>query len=59
MQLIELSDGYYNGKLVCQHIAVSSWITNIDIKIENNNLFIRNNEVGKIESVKLSSSILL
>ena len=58
MQLIELSDGYYNGKLVCQHFAVSSWITNIDIKIENNNLFIRDNEVGKIESVKLSSSIL-
>ena len=58
MQLIELSDGYYNGELVCQHFAVSSWITNIDIKIENNNLFISNNEVGKIESVKLSSSIL-
>ena len=58
MQLIELSDGYYNGELVCQHIAVSSWITNIDIKIENNNLFISNNEVGKIESVELSSSIL-
>lgn len=58
MQLIELSDGNYNGELVCQHVALSSWITNIDIKIENNNLFIRNNEVGKIESVKLSSSIL-
>ena len=58
MQLIELSDGYYNGELVCQHFAVSSWITNIDVKIENNNLFIRNNEVGKIESVKLSGSIL-
>ena len=58
MQLTELSDGYYNGELVCQHIAVSSWITNIDIKIENNNLFISNNEVGKIESIKLSSSIL-
>ena len=58
MQLIELSDGYYNGKLVCQHIAVSSWVTDINIKIENNNLFIDNDKVGKINSVELSDSIL-
>lgn len=58
MQLIELSDGYYNGELVCQHIAVSSWVTDINIKIENNNLFIDNDKVGKINSVELSDSIL-
>ena len=53
-----LSDSYYKGKLVCQHVAVSSWITDIDIKIENNNLFIDNDKVGKINSVELSDSIL-
>lgn len=53
-----LSDGYYNGELVCQHFAVSSWVTDIDIKIENNNLFIDNDKVGKINSVELSNSIL-
>ena len=53
-----LSDSYYKGKLVCQHVAVSSWVTDIDIKIENNNLFIDNDKVGKINSVELSNSIL-
>ena len=53
-----LSDSYYKGKLVCQHVAVSSWVTDIDIKIENNNLFIDNDKVGKINSVELSDSIL-
>ena len=28
-----LSDSYYKGKLVCQHFAVSSWVTDIDIKL--------------------------
>ena len=26
------SDEYYNGTLICQHVAVSSWVTNLNIK---------------------------
>ena len=52
------SDEYYNGTLICQHVAVSSWVTNLNIKIIDNTLFLESNEVGVLNQVDLSSSIL-
>ena len=41
-------DGYYNGDLVCQHVAISSWVTGFNIEIKENVLFI--DELEKIVS---------
>lgn len=52
------AEGYYKGKLICQHATVSSWVTNLNIEITDNTLFIENNEIGIFQQVDLSSSTL-
>lgn len=47
-------DGYYNGELVCQHIAISSWVTGMNIQIKENVLFVDDKEIGEFSKKMLT-----
>lgn len=49
-------DGYYNGELVCQHIAISSWVTGMNIQIKENVLFVDDKEIGEFSKKMLTIS---
>ena len=51
-------EGSYKGTLICQHVAVSSWVSDLNINIIDNTLFINDNESGMFKEVDLSSSTL-
>lgn len=52
----EKLNGGYNGVLICQHAAISSWITNFDIQIKDNLLLMNNQEIGLLEKKELKSN---
>ncbi len=52
-------EGSYKGTLICQDVGVSSWVSNLNINIIDNTLFIDDNESGMFKEVDLSSSTLI
>jgi len=53
----KLQTGRYHSNLIYQHIAVSSYISDFTVEIQNNELFIDNTLIGTIEPSEISKNL--
>ena len=51
-----LEDKTYYGELICQEIAISSWVTNMKVSIIDNNLYIEDELQGTLKQENIEKS---
>ena len=45
------------GNLICQDVAISSWVTNLDVSIKDNNLYIEDELQGELNEENIFTSL--